>query len=277
MIEFPNINDTLAQNVRNLNDSYIPVVTLKPTAKQLFEKASGFREKEDGGLGFNKEYFEQLEREQAEDIRRKMISAPVMKVRATNNHQLAEQINTQLTVQREAFNKTEQKNDNTFVDTLIGSVFNEEGGYSNDKKDTGNYYKGQFVGTNHGVSAPILAEFLGRAPTVEDMKNLKKEDARGIYKANYYDRFGIGSLPKNLQEITLHSVVNSGGHGAKVIQKMLGVAEDGVIGPKTREAMKDANFSRQEFADELLKKYKTFKTWDTHGEGWSNRFNRLAE
>jgi hypothetical protein len=277
MIEFPDLDNTLARQVRQLDEAPIPTLTLKPKMKQLFEASSGFREDEQGGLAFNKEYFENLKREEAETIRREMVAVPVMKVRATNNPRLAEQMNKQMEIQREAFTQVEDRNNITFADELIGSVFNEEGGYSNDKKDTGNYHNGVFVGTNHGVSAPILAEYLGRTPTVEDMKALRKEDARGIYKKQYYDKFGISSLPKHLQEITLHAVVNSGGHGAKVIQKMLGVAEDGVIGPNTREAMKDASFSKQEFADELLNKYKTFKTWGTHGEGWSNRFNRLAE
>lgn len=65
-------------------------------------------------------------------------------------------------------------------------VKSAEGGYSSDKKDRGNYVKTKwgkrFVGTNHGISAPILMEYLGRIPTQDDMKNLTYEEALLIYK-----------------------------------------------------------------------------------------------
>lgn len=163
------------------------------------------------------------------------------------------------------------------TDELMKSVFKDEGGYSTDEKDTGNYYEDEFVGTNHGISAPVLAEHLGRTPTVEDMKNLTQDEARDMYKADYYDKFGIESLPKDLQEIVLHSVVNSGSNGAKVVQDLLGVKSDGIVGKQTKAAMKDAKFTKQEFKDALMDKYKTFKTWDDHGKGWDKRFQKLAD
>jgi hypothetical protein len=161
--------------------------------------------------------------------------------------------------------------------TLIESVFRHEGGYSNDKEDTGNYHNDKFVGTNHGISAPVLAEHLGRQPTVQDMKDLTKVEANAIYKKDYYDKYGIDSLPKDLQEIVLHSVVNSGSHGIKVVQEMLGIDVDGVAGPNTKAAMNKATFTKQEFKDKLMEKYKSFKTWETHGKGWDSRFQELAE
>ena len=162
-------------------------------------------------------------------------------------------------------------------DKLIKSVFKAEGGYSDDPKDTGNYYNDKFIGTNHGISAPILAEYLKREPTVEDMKALTTEQANEIYKVNYYDKYGIGELPNDVQEIAFHGVVNSGSHAIKVIQTLLGLEADGKLGPKTIEAMKTAKFTKKEFKDALLEKYKTFSTWDTHGKGWTKRFENLAK
>jgi len=163
------------------------------------------------------------------------------------------------------------------VDALIGSVFVGEGGYSTDRADTGNYYKGSFVGTNHGISAPVLATYLGRKPTVEDMKNLTKADAAAIYKKNYVTNFGIDLLPVDLQEIVFHSVVNGGTHGLKVVQGLIGVPQTGRLDPATKEGMRKATFTKTQFKDALLTKYKGFRTWGKHGTGWTNRFTHLAK
>ena len=167
------------------------------------------------------------------------------------------------------------------ADKLISQVFSLEGEYSTDKADTGNYLNGntsgEFIGSNHGISADVLAKHLGKTPTAKDMRNLTKDTARDIYKNNYWDKFGMASLPEDLQPIVFNAVVNSQGHAVKVMQKLLGVEEDGVVGPKTREAMKSATFTKEQFKDSLLEKYKTFATWDEHGKGWTNRFTELAK
>ena len=167
------------------------------------------------------------------------------------------------------------------ADKLISQVFSLEGEYSTDRADTGNYLNGdtsgKFIGSNHGISADVLAKHLGKTPTAKDMRNLTKDTARDIYKNNYWDKFSMDSLPEDLQPIVFNAVVNSQGHAVKVMQKLLGVEEDGVVGPKTREAMKSATFTKEQFKDNLLEKYKTFATWPQHGEGWTNRFTELAK
>jgi hypothetical protein len=167
---------------------------------------------------------------------------------------------------------------------LIDSVFKAEGGYSTDKKDQGNYWKGVFIGTNHGISAPILASVLGRDPTVEDMKSLSKEDAKEIAAKHYYDRFNIRGLPDELEEIVFHAVYMGESRGVRALQNLLDLTPDGVMGPATRVSMRNADFTRKEFAKEFLRELesgtegysKPSPTWNVHGKGWSNRFNKLA-
>ena len=62
-----------------------------------------------------------------------------------------------------------------------------EAGYSDDRGDTGNWvevpgYGKRFIGTNHGISAPILQQHLGRIPKREDMEKLSYQTALEIYK-----------------------------------------------------------------------------------------------
>jgi lysozyme family protein len=69
---------------------------------------------------------------------------------------------------------------------ILNHSFKVEGGYTNDPNDVGNWYKGQLIGTNHGVAAITLASFLGRTPTVDEMKSLTKTSAENIYKKLFW-------------------------------------------------------------------------------------------
>jgi murein L,D-transpeptidase YcbB/YkuD len=169
--------------------------------------------------------------------------------------------------------------------SLIASVFKAEGGYSTDKNDTGNYYNGNFVGTNHGISAPVLAEKLGRAPTVKDMKALTVDVASEIAAEKYIDRFNIEELPDDVQEIVLHATFMGETRGVRALQNLLGLTPDGLMGPNTKSAMKNSTFTKQEYRDAFLEELefgtqgysKPSATWNKHGRGWTNRYNKLAK
>jgi len=178
-------------------------------------------------------------------------------------------------------------------DLLIDSVFNAEGGYSTDKKDQGNYLNGKFIGTNHGISAPILADYLGREPTVEEMKNLTKDKAKEIAANRYYDRFKIGTLPSDVQEIVFHGVYMSESRAVRAMQNILGLTPDGILGPNTERAIQEAAFSKEDFKDAFLQELefgtskinprtnepysKPSTTWGSHGKGWTNRYTELTK
>ena len=169
--------------------------------------------------------------------------------------------------------------------SLIASVFKAEGGYSTDKNDIGNYYNGNFVGTNHGISAPVLAEKLGRAPTVKDMKALTVEEASEIAAEKYIDRFNIEELPDDVQEIVLHATFMGETRGVRALQNLLGLTPDGLMGPNTKSAMKNATFTKQDYRDAFLEELefgtqgysKPTATWNKHGRGWTKRYNKLAK
>jgi len=178
---------------------------------------------------------------------------------------------------------------------LISSVFKAEAGYSKDVNDNGNYTNGKagklgnepFVGTNFGIAAPELKIYLGRTPTAADMKALTKEQAKGILVKNYYDKYQVAKVPPELQEIYFHSIFNSGGHGLKIMQEMLGMPSDqvdGIMGPTTMGYINkysddlplNHSFSPIDFKNKLLDKFETFDTWDKHGAGWINRYHELS-
>tara|TARA_B110000908_G_scaffold169097_2_gene225441 strand:- start:5998 stop:6867 length:870 start_codon:yes stop_codon:yes gene_type:complete len=173
------------------------------------------------------------------------------------------------------------KADDVFTKALLPSVLSYEGGYTNNPRDAGNYLKkdktGPVIGTNKGISADALAKHLGRTPTVADMQNISDTTVNKIYKTEYYDKYKIKEVPSKLQELVFNAVVNSGNHGIKTLQNLLGLPEDGSIGPDTIKALKESKVTKQQYKDALLNRYRTFEGWKDFGNGWTDRFSSIAK
>src|ERR1035437_6122495 len=91
-----------------------------------------------------------------------------------------------------------------------------EGGYQANPKDTGNYTGGVLVGTNYGISAPVLTTYLGRQATVSDMQNLSYSTALAIYKRNYWDNLDLDNVNnQDLAYLIYDTSVNMGSGFAK--------------------------------------------------------------
>jgi lysozyme family protein len=106
----------------------------------------------------------------------------------------------------------------SFVDAHK-KVGKSEGGYTNNPKDNGNWVDGKLIGTNYGISAPILKAYLGRSITIEDMKNLSPKTASTIYKVNYWDKID-GDKLKN-QSVALIIYDASVNHGLYATKSMV--------------------------------------------------------
>jgi lysozyme family protein len=107
-----------------------------------------------------------------------------------------------------------------------------EGKYSGDPLDNGNWTGGKkgvgvLVGSNLGVSAPVLAKHLGRAITVDDMKNLSHETAEAIYRKNYWNPIRGDEIEfQDVANSIYDSAVNMGVSAAiKLTQRSLGIPE----------------------------------------------------
>lgn len=63
-----------------------------------------------------------------------------------------------------------------------------EGGYQSNPSDKANYNSlGQLVGTKYGISAVSYEGWIGRPPTVEDMKAITPAISKEIFKKKYWD------------------------------------------------------------------------------------------
>lgn len=95
-----------------------------------------------------------------------------------------------------------------------------EGGYQNNPSDEGNYYMGQLIGTNWGISAPTLASYLGHTPTKTEMVNLSRTVAESILKTFYWNKNNFDLLGnQSIATLIYDGVVNHGTNGMRFLME----------------------------------------------------------
>lgn len=165
-----------------------------------------------------------------------------------------------------------------------------EAGYSSDRKDTGNWieikgYGKRFVGSKYGISAPVLAKHLGKAPKAQDMKNLSYSTALKIFKKNFWDNNNLEHFSdQSVANILYDGCVNQGIYGTRetLIKALssMGVNIGNSDNPFSLEWIKVANKLDQKQLFNTIKtersnRYKSAGTFDVHGKGWLNRLDSI--
>jgi len=138
-------------------------------------------------------------------------------------------------------------------------VLKHEGGFVNHPKDPGGM-------TNLGVTNEA------------EMRALTPELVKPLYKKNYWDKIKGDQLPIGLDYAAYDLAVNSGtGRSAKYLQRIAGVPDDGVIGPKSVEAIQacDPDQAVEDICSMRLNFLKKLPTWDTFGKGWGRRVEEV--
>lgn len=154
-----------------------------------------------------------------------------------------------------------------FIDRLLS----HEGGYTADRRDPGNWTGGrvgvgQLKGTKFGIAANTYPQL--------DIKNLTRDQAVEIYRRDFWGAAKCDRLPPAVGFQLLDGAVNSGiPQATRWLQRAVGVADDGILGPVTLAAIRAAdpndlvllfNAQRIEFMTRL-------STWAVHGAGWMRR------
>ncbi len=120
-------------------------------------------------------------------------------------------------------------------DLAVQIVLDHEGRLADDKDDPGGI-------TNYGISLRY-AKSLGVTlmdidhdgdVDADDIRKMTVEDAKRIYKIDWWDRYGYGKLPDYLSWKVFDLSVNMGPKNAhRCLQASVGAEIDGIIGPKT--------------------------------------------
>ena len=112
------------------------------------------------------------------------------------------------------------------------------------------------------------------------MKDMKIGDVRLIYRANYWDKVKGDELPSGVDFCVFDWAVNSGvSRASKALQRIVGVKDDGVIGPITiKETFKcDQNTVILNLTRVREDFYRGLSTFDTFGKGWTRRVDETTK
>lgn len=152
-------------------------------------------------------------------------------------------------------------------DEALRRLLVHEGGYSNHPSDPGGP-------TNYGITIHDYRRYVKPGATAADIKAMRVTEAKAIYRAKYWDAQRCDDLPAGVDYAVFDYGVNSGiGRSKKVLQRVIGVNADGVLGPKTMAAVAahDPKQTIVAICDERLRFLKRLRTWPVFGRGWGRR------
>ncbi len=126
---------------------------------------------------------------------------------------------------------------------IAEDIVAREGGFVDDPDDPGG-------ATKYGVTLATLRRLGmdldgdGRVG-VADLRRLDRAQAVDIFLRHFFRRPGLDGLPEALQAPVFDMYVNAGANAVRILQRLLremghDLAVDGVIGPQTRAAARDA-------------------------------------
>lgn len=161
-------------------------------------------------------------------------------------------------------------------DAAFRIVVGEEGGYSADPADAGNWTGGAvgvgvLLGTKYGISAAAYPAL--------DIEHLTLADAQAIYRRDYWDRIAGNDLADALALTVFDSAVNQGVFRAStILQSAVGVTQDGDIGPETLAAVAHADVLDTLAQVTWLRQcsYYSDAAWKIYGHGWSKRLATIT-
>ena len=163
-------------------------------------------------------------------------------------------------------------------DACLTLVLGAEGGFSNDARDKGG-------ATNFGITIDTLTEWRrsrtpGATVTIDDVRALKLDEAKEIYRSRYWNVTRCEDLPVGVDLLVFDMGVNAGpGRSARILQEILGVEQDGSIGPVTLNGLNACPEDKviRDFSAKRLEFYRSLSDFSVFGVGWTNRANSMLE
>lgn len=156
------------------------------------------------------------------------------------------------------------------IDNLITKVIEREGGYVNHVSDRGGP-------TNFGITQGTLTAWRGHPVSAADVQALSQDEARKIYRANYFRGLEDVTDPKVLEFLFDYSVNSGTSRAVIALQKVIGVTADGAWGPKSKEALKKFDQASLYFPlvcerlDNFLRIISRDHSQAVFAAGWANR------
>jgi lysozyme family protein len=148
-------------------------------------------------------------------------------------------------------------------DTAFQRLLGHEGDYVSHPADPG-------MATRYGITQRVARAngYTG------DMRVFPLDLAKKIAKASYWDVVHADEVPAAVRFDLFDTAYNSGPvQAAKLMQRALGVKDDGVLGPVTLAAMRAADGFRLmcRFNGERLDFLNDLPQWPSFSRGWTQR------
>ena len=116
---------------------------------------------------------------------------------------------------------------------LVPIIKKYEGSWANDPNDRGGC-------TNSGVTIATFRNYFGKGKTCADLKKLTDEQWDTIFVHGYWDKWdGDAIKSQSIANLLVDWLWTSGSYGIKYPQQVLGVKDDGSVGPKTIAAVNE--------------------------------------
>lgn len=146
----------------------------------------------------------------------------------------------------------------------LKQVLKYEGGYVDHPKDPGGP-------TNKGITQAVYDNWRkSQNLSIQSVRAITDSEVAAIYKNLYWDRVSGDLLPSGVDFAVFDFAVNSGvSRAAKTLQAVVGVTQDGVIGPATIQAAK--TYVAMSITNRRLAFMQSLSIWSTFGKGWSAR------
>ena len=161
-------------------------------------------------------------------------------------------------------------------DSAINKMLNLEGGKTYEKSDRGGK-------TNFGITQRTFNTWRDsiKQPRADVFK-ITQEEAKEIYKKNYWDLIKGSQLPHDVAQAILSMALTDGPQDAiKHTQKILGIPPTGIMGPITMKAIWSAAKQKgtkkltNYIVDKQIQRYQSDEQAETYGRGWTNRAESL--
>ena len=167
------------------------------------------------------------------------------------------------------------------IETLWPFILSWEGGFANVPGDRGG-------ATKYGVTISTWkAQGYDKDGDgdidIDDLRLITPQDAMEICRKNFWNRWKADQIKsQSVANILVDWVWGSGANGIKIPQRMLGVAADGIVGPKTLQALNAHNPQkffklikerRRKFFKDIVKNNPSQKVFL---KGWNRRLDCIC-
>jgi lysozyme family protein len=153
-------------------------------------------------------------------------------------------------------------------DACLKRLLVHEGGYTDHPSDPGGP-------TNFGITIADYRRYVKPDATADDVRSMRVEEAKTIYKTRYWDAQYCDRLPSGVDYAVFDYGVNSGvARAGKVLRRVCGLSDsdwrvtDVVIAAVQKRDPKALVIA---INDERLAFLKRLKTWPVFGTGWARR------